>query len=219
VAAIAAFVAATGWFWAAKNAQRPYLLALPYVEISAAIAAAYTSLEPFLRVVVDSLRSRRLSTAAIKLTGWGFTAWWAFIIAAVVFWQSSKLAYLHAWLVYLHSIDYYFADTKFLVAVTLACLPIVVVIRQCLIAFDGASIQSGGARGPTPTPPRPASMNARPGYAQIPHSQPPRPASPSAPPRPPPQGPPRAPYIVPPRTARIISVDSAPAPNDRERGK
>jgi hypothetical protein len=222
VASIATFVAATGWFWAAKNAQRPYLLAIPYVEIGAAVAATYTSLEPFLRVIVDTLRSRRLNTGAIKLTGWGFTVWWAFIIAATVFWQSSKFAYLHAWLVYLHSLDYYFADVKFLVAVTLAMLPIVVAVRQGLILFDGTAISGGRAPGVSPLPSRPTSMNGAPRYGQIPpgsYPQAPRSATAPPPPRAQPPPPPRSPYIVPPRTARIISVDSTPSPNDRERGK
>jgi hypothetical protein len=197
-AGVLAEVAGTGWFWAGRSAPQPYLAALRYAGMAAALAAAYTSLEPFFALVVESFRARRLRTGILRQTGWGFTVWWAFIIAALCWWQSPKLPYLHVWLEQLRAAQALTADAKFLVAVTLAVLPLVLLLRAALIAVDGAEIGGAEAAAPRFTrapdsskiPIRPGAVPPRwePGPARRPYGPAPQP------PRPP-------------RPARIISVE------------
>jgi hypothetical protein len=207
VAAIVSFLAATGWFWAAKNYQQPYLYAITYVEYAAVAAIAYSSLEPALKVAIDSVAQRRFATAAVRQTGWGFTAWWAFMLAAVLLWQAARFPFLHAWLAYLQASDRIFATPKFLVATSLAILPFVVVLRQFIIAADGMSVArpQGAPRPSAPRSPHVSVSAAKQNHIPSGWDRP-IPA--------PPPPPPRASSVAPPRPARIISVDGKPvSPN------
>ncbi len=209
VATIVAFLAATGWFWAAKNYQQPYLYAIVYAKYAALAAVAYSSLEPAFKIVVDSILQRRFATAAVRQTGWGFTAWWAFLIAALLLQQSADFPFLRAWLAYLQASDGTFAMPKFLVATSLALLPFVVITRQLLITADGMSIVR------PPAPPRASSQ----GPTYVPTSNPEQQRIRAAWERPipaPPSAQPRTPNAAPPRPARIISVDGKPVPPNRD---
>jgi hypothetical protein len=206
VAALIVEVAGTAWFWAARSLPQPYLHALPFAALAAALAAAYSSLEPFFALAGASLREGRFRGGILKATGWGFVTWWAFLAALACRWQAPHLPFLAAWLAALRSAAPATADAKFVVAATVVALPLVILVRQTAIACDGAALR---ARPPEPAPrgAAPGAFGAAGRRTSVP---PPGPRPAYVPPGPRPQ------YVPPPpRPARIVSVEIG-SPKDRD---